>query len=255
MPYKFFDNLLESRRAEDEAEAHLPVSIGIHVVVLAAVLVVPLFTFDDLPGPYDEQRNPRLPRGAGAAPPPPPPPPPPPAAAAPKAVTPPKVEQPKPVVEEPKFTAPVETPKEVPKTGGGDRRRWRVRGRDGRRRRHRGRGRGRYRGRRGGRHPRRRRRRRVGGVGGIPGRAPPPPPAPDGPVRVGGKISEPRKTNNVPPVYPEMAKHARVQGTVILEATISPQGRVADVQGAARDSHARRRGRERGSSGRTRRPC
>jgi protein TonB len=47
---------------------------------------------------------------------------------------------------------------------------------------------------------------------------------------VGGKISEPRKTRNVPPVYPEVAKHARVQGTVILEATISPQGRVADLK-------------------------
>jgi len=47
---------------------------------------------------------------------------------------------------------------------------------------------------------------------------------------VGGKISEPRKVRNVPPLYPEVAKHARVQGTVILEATISPQGRVADVK-------------------------
>jgi TonB family protein len=53
---------------------------------------------------------------------------------------------------------------------------------------------------------------------------------PKGPVRVGGKISEPRKTRNVPPQYPEMAKRARVQGTVILEATISPQGRVTDVK-------------------------
>ena len=47
---------------------------------------------------------------------------------------------------------------------------------------------------------------------------------------MGGKISEPRKVRNIPPVYPEVAKHARVQGTVILEATISPQGRVADVK-------------------------
>jgi outer membrane biosynthesis protein TonB len=29
--------------------------------------------------------------------------------------------------------------------------------------------------------------------------------------------------NNVPPVYPSMAKQARVEGTVILEATISPE--------------------------------
>src|SRR6185369_4651974 len=62
---------------------------------------------------------------------------------------------------------------------------------------------------------------------------PPPPPkaeVPKGPVRVGGKISEPKKTRNVAPTYPEIAKRARVQGTVILEATISPQGRVTDVK-------------------------
>ncbi|HET8647139.1 MAG TPA: energy transducer TonB, partial [Vicinamibacteria bacterium] len=32
------------------------------------------------------------------------------------------------------------------------------------------------------------------------------------------------------PVYPEMAKQARVQGTVVLEATIDPSGRVDNVR-------------------------
>jgi protein TonB len=66
----------------------------------------------------------------------------------------------------------------------------------------------------------------VGGVvGGLPD-APPPPQA----VRVGGQIKEPKKTKDVPPQYPDIAKQARVQGVVILECTISPQGRVSDVK-------------------------
>ena len=66
----------------------------------------------------------------------------------------------------------------------------------------------------------------VGGVvGGLPD-APPPPQA----VRVGGQIKEPKKLKNVAPAYPDIAKQARVQGVVILECTISPQGRVTDVK-------------------------
>jgi protein TonB len=66
----------------------------------------------------------------------------------------------------------------------------------------------------------------VGGVvGGLPD-APPPPQA----VRVGGNIKEPKKLKNTAPVYPDIAKQARVQGVVILECTISPQGKVTDVK-------------------------
>jgi protein TonB len=66
----------------------------------------------------------------------------------------------------------------------------------------------------------------VGGVvGGLPD-APPPVQA----VRVGGQIKEPKKLKNVPPTYPDIAKQARVQGVVILECTISPQGKVTDVK-------------------------
>jgi TonB family protein len=54
--------------------------------------------------------------------------------------------------------------------------------------------------------------------------------APAAPQRVGGEIKEPKKLKNVPPVYPEEAKRARVQGVVILECTISPEGTVADVR-------------------------
>jgi protein TonB len=66
----------------------------------------------------------------------------------------------------------------------------------------------------------------VGGVvGGLPD-APPPVQA----VRVGGVIKEPKKVHDLKPAYPDIAKQARVQGIVILECTISPQGKVTDVK-------------------------
>jgi protein TonB len=70
----------------------------------------------------------------------------------------------------------------------------------------------------------------VGGItGGVPEAAPPPPP-PVAPVRVGGNIKAPTKTKNVNPVYPPIAQSARVQGVVIIEATIGPDGRVKDAK-------------------------
>jgi protein TonB len=65
--------------------------------------------------------------------------------------------------------------------------------------------------------------------------APPPPAAagtgapPRAPVRVGGDIREPRKIKHVPPVYPDAARAAGVQGLVILEAIIDRDGNVRDV--------------------------
>jgi protein TonB len=67
----------------------------------------------------------------------------------------------------------------------------------------------------------------VGGVVGGLEAAPPPPPQV---VRVGGQIREPRKVRYVAPVYPSTARHARIEGVVILECTISPRGRVESVQ-------------------------
>ena len=49
------------------------------------------------------------------------------------------------------------------------------------------------------------------------------------PVRVGGNISPPTKTRDVQPRYPEVAWAARVQGVVILEATVGSTGVVTDV--------------------------
>jgi protein TonB len=69
----------------------------------------------------------------------------------------------------------------------------------------------------------------VGGVvGGLPDAlaVPPPPKA----IRVGGVVQEPRKLKHVPPVYPQHALSARIQGVVILECTINPRGEVEGVQ-------------------------
>ena len=69
-----------------------------------------------------------------------------------------------------------------------------------------------------------------GVVGGVFGAAPAPPAPPQQAIRPGGQIQRPRKLKNVDPVYPEIAMHARVQGVVILECTISPQGEVTGIR-------------------------
>ena len=49
-------------------------------------------------------------------------------------------------------------------------------------------------------------------------------------MRVGGAIKPPVKTKDVRPQYPPIAQSARVQGVVIIEAVISPQGKVQDAR-------------------------
>jgi len=54
-------------------------------------------------------------------------------------------------------------------------------------------------------------------------------PLEDGAVRVGGNIKPPPKIKDVRPVYPPEARDARVQGVVIIEARIEPDGRVGSA--------------------------
>ena len=51
-----------------------------------------------------------------------------------------------------------------------------------------------------------------------------------GGLRVGSAGGAPRKLKDVPPVYPPEALRAKVQGVVILEATIDETGRVSDAK-------------------------
>jgi len=200
MQQRLFEDLIESDVVKHKTSQSytLPVSIGIHALVLLLVVVVPLLTSQDLPEPTSVVKAFFV--EPAAAPPPPPPPPPP----APR-----QQNQPKPmstpVPTENKFQAPIETPEQVKPDEGID---LGVEG---------GVPGGVEGGVPGG---------VVGGVvGGLPD-APPPPQA----VRVGGQIKEPKKLKHVNPAYPDIAKQARVQGVVILECTISPQGKVTDVK-------------------------
>lgn len=74
-----------------------------------------------------------------------------------------------------------------------------------------------------------------GGVGLAPAGAaivlqPPAPPRPAGPVRVADLPVSPRKIADARPVYPEIARAARREGTVILEAVLDTNGRVTQLR-------------------------
>ena len=204
MERRLFEDLVDS-----DVKAHttaqkltVPMSVAVHVVLIGLAIVVPILYSEDFPEPAATAIVTFF---EPPAPPPPPPPPPPPKPKRRKKPRPKIRPKPKPVVQEaPKFTAPVVVPEElVPEESFGldD---FGVEG-------------GVEGGVPGG---------VVGGVvGGLPD-APPPPKA----VRVGGNIKEPRKIKHVAPIYPDIARQARIQGIVILECTISPQGRVTNVK-------------------------
>src|SRR5262249_11659945 len=77
-----------------------------------------------------------------------------------------------------------------------------------------------------------------GVIGGIisstPVAAPPPPPPPkqEAPkrIRVGGQVQNAMAISRPNPVYPPLAKQARIQGTVRLEALISKQGTIEQLK-------------------------
>ncbi|HEX5430573.1 MAG TPA: energy transducer TonB [Bryobacteraceae bacterium] len=87
----------------------------------------------------------------------------------------------------------------------------------------------------------------VGVPGGLPGvptgisaisLAPPPPPPPPkvvvkkptGPVRVGGKVKQPVLIKRINPVYPTLAKSARIQGAVKFTGIIGTDGTIQDLK-------------------------
>lgn len=183
--------------------ATVSVSVALHVVLIAAALIVPLFMDDILPAPGEVVRA-FFVTPAEVAPPPPPPPPPPPAGVRAAARTP-VAPQP---AEAPRFVAPIEVPELAPPeeslsllgveggVPGG------VEG-----------------GVPGG---------VVGGiVGGLPAEVAPPPAKV---VRIGGQLLAPKLVHRVDPVYPALAQRARLQATLVLEAWVDKEGRVKNVK-------------------------
>ena len=73
----------------------------------------------------------------------------------------------------------------------------------------------------------------VDGIGNIETVIAPPPvvkAAPPEPVRVGGAIRQPQRVRDVQPVYPPIAQSARIQGIVIIEATIGADGQIVNAR-------------------------
>jgi periplasmic protein TonB len=82
-----------------------------------------------------------------------------------------------------------------------------------------------------------------GVIGGVPGGvvgslisnissggAPPPPkPSRREALRVGGNVQESRLIRKIEPVYPELARRARVEGVVILSVNVDEEGNVTEV--------------------------
>lgn len=58
----------------------------------------------------------------------------------------------------------------------------------------------------------------------------PPAAEPEGPIRVGGDVMPPEKLAAPPPQYTEIARKARIQGVVIVEAIIDKEGNVTNVK-------------------------
>jgi protein TonB len=77
----------------------------------------------------------------------------------------------------------------------------------------------------------------MGGViGGILQSAPhsyiplaPPAPRPKAPIRVGGRVKAPRAISAPSPPYPILARQAKVQGNVMIDAVIDASGNVVEI--------------------------
>ena len=72
---------------------------------------------------------------------------------------------------------------------------------------------------------------------GMVGPPPPPPPPPGQPganapqrIKISGDMVQRQKLRDVPPVYPELAKQAQIQGVVRLDIVIDKQGHVSNIR-------------------------
>lgn len=64
----------------------------------------------------------------------------------------------------------------------------------------------------------------------VPPPPPPPPPARPTAVRISAGLTPPAKVHDAAPIYPAIAQAARVQGVVIIEATIGVDGTVVEAR-------------------------
>lgn len=53
---------------------------------------------------------------------------------------------------------------------------------------------------------------------------------PKAPVRVGGRVKEPKLIQRVDPIYPALARQTRMQGTIVIDAIIDEQGNVTEMK-------------------------
>jgi periplasmic protein TonB len=70
----------------------------------------------------------------------------------------------------------------------------------------------------------------LGGIIGSTGGGPPPPPSTPSRIRVGGNVQQANLIHMVQPQYPEIAKTAHIQGTVLLHAVIAKDGTIKQLQ-------------------------
>lgn len=187
---------MERSRLRSHLSGSVPISIALHLVALMLFLIIPLTANMVLPNPASH-----LPDYMRAMPIPPPPPPPVPVrpalAATPTAPVnpdPAPTSAPETIKPETASARPVPDPGGIPTVGGVD-----------------------------------------GGTGLVPGGAPvvlqmPEPPRPAGPVRVADLPVSPRKVVDVRPLYPDMARIAHKEGTVIMEAVLDASGRVTQLR-------------------------
>ena len=69
-----------------------------------------------------------------------------------------------------------------------------------------------------------------GGIGTANFDAPPPPPRPTGPVPVSSLLKAPVKIRDVSPVYSPLAIASHVEGVVVIEAVIGPTGNIVEAR-------------------------
>jgi protein TonB len=70
----------------------------------------------------------------------------------------------------------------------------------------------------------------IGGVLNTGAKPPLPTGKPNAPIRVGGRVKPPKSIVQVHPAYPTLAKQARIQGQVLIDAILDEQGNVIDMK-------------------------